>query len=85
MKILIDDWRSAWRKLSVQFTALIATYGLLPAEHQQAIMGAITDTLAAVGIQPERIPAVIAFVWLALRLLHQQAAPTERAEEDRQP
>lgn len=85
MKILIDDWRGAWRKLSVQFTALIATYGLLPVEHQQAIMGAVTDMLAAVGVQPERIPAVVAFVWLALRLLHQQSAPAGRAEEDRQP
>ncbi len=81
MKILIDDWRNAWRKLSVQFTVVIATYGLLPVEYQQAVMTVITEALAAAGIPHERVPALLAAVWLVLRLLN-QGQPEAPAEQE---
>lgn len=63
MKI-IPNWRRSWRMLSVQVAAGALAWGSLPVETQTAI-------LSAVGIGPERIPAVLGALVLLARLVDQ--------------
>ena len=60
----IPNWRNAWRMLTVQIATLALGFGLLPPDQQAALLGAL-------GITPERVPAVIAALFLAARLVDQ--------------
>lgn len=73
MKYIIPDWRSLWRKWTTQLVSLLAVYGLMPVDYQQAVMGVITGLLVSIGIEQARLPALFAFAWLVLRLLKQKA------------
>jgi hypothetical protein len=70
---LIQNWRQAWRMLSVQVAAVAVGWGLLPPDQQAAL-------LAFVGIGPERVPAVLGLLFLAGRLIDQ---PKTRGDQDR--
>ncbi len=61
---LIPNGRCSWRMLSVQVAAGAVAWGTLPVETQEAI-------LSAVGIGPERIPAVLGALVLLARLIDQ--------------
>ncbi len=50
--MLIDNWRSAWRYITVQLGGAMLAFGLLPVDQQAAI-------LQAVGIPLERVPAAL--------------------------
>lgn len=63
---LIDNWRSAWRMLSVQIAALAIIFGALPVDQQSAI-------LAWLGLAPERIPAVMGVAVILARVIGQPA------------
>ena len=60
----IPNWRRAWRMLSVQVAAVAVAWGTLPPDTQAAI-------LQAVGIGPERVPAVLGALFLLGRLIDQ--------------
>lgn len=62
---LIPEWKRAWRFLSMRVAAGAVVFGLLPPDQQAAI-------LAAIGIEPGRIPAVIGGLFMAGRLLAQE-------------
>ncbi len=66
MTLIIPNWRSAWRMLSMQVAALAVIFGGLPLEHQTVI-------LAWVGIAPERIPAVLGLAVIVARVIQQPA------------
>lgn len=66
-KIIVTEWRRAWRWLSVQVAALSVAFGLLPADTQAAM-------LSAVGIKPTWIPAIIGALFIAGRLVNQNGS-----------
>lgn len=68
---LIPNWRAAPRMLSVQIAALAVAWGSAPVDLQTAM-------LAAIGIGPERIPAVLGALFLLGRLIDQ---PSTRGEQ----
>lgn len=66
---LIENWRSAWRMLSVQVATLAIVWGALPVDQQAAI-------LALFGVGPERVPLVLGLAVIVARVVSQ---PTTRA------
>lgn len=64
---LIDNWRRAWRFLSVQAAALAVVLGSLPVETQASVMGVF-------GVGPERMPAALGFLMIVARLIDQAKA-----------
>lgn len=68
MKLIIHNWRSAWRMLSVQAAAAAVAFGLLPETQQAAI-------LDLVGVDPERIPALLGLAFIGTRLISQPRLP----------
>jgi len=60
----IPNWRRAWRMLSVQMAVLAVAWGSMPADAQAAV-------LQALGVGPERVPAVLGLLFLAGRLIDQ--------------
>ncbi len=71
---LVDGWQRAWRWASVQFAVLIAAWGLLPADTQAAVLGAI-------GIPEHRQAALIGGLFLLARLLTLPPKPDPAAGE----
>lgn len=67
---LIPNWRRAPRMFSVQVASLAVAWGLMPPDMQTAM-------LAALGVGPERIPAVLGLLFLAGRLVDQPKARGE--------
>lgn len=61
---LIPNWRRAWRMFSVQVAAVAVAWGAMPPDAQAAV-------LAAIGIGPERVPAVLGALFLLGRLIDQ--------------
>ena len=64
---LIANWRRSWRMLSMQIAAGAVAWGALPADAQ----GAILDAL---GVAPERVPAILGLLVLLGRLIDQPGA-----------
>jgi hypothetical protein len=62
--MLIQQWRRAWRLLSVQVAGAAVLFGALPAETQAAV-------LDMVGLPPSRLPAVLGLLMIVGRLLAQ--------------
>lgn len=60
----IPNWRQSWRMLSVQVAAAAVAWGSLPPEMQTAV-------LTALGVGPERVPAVLGALFLLGRLIDQ--------------
>lgn len=67
MKLIIPNWRRAWRMLSVQVAALAVVFGSLPPDAQAAV-------LAFIGVPAARLPAVLGLLVLAGRLIQQPKA-----------
>jgi len=65
--MLIDNWRGAWRYITVQLGALMIAWGLLPVDQQAAI-------LAAIGLPAERVPAVLGLLVMVGRMVAQPRA-----------
>lgn len=65
---LIDNWRDAWRMLSVQVAALAVVWGALPIDQQAAI-------LALFGVGTERVPLVIGLAVIVARVVSQRPPP----------
>lgn len=63
---LIENWRSAWRMLSVQVATLAIVWGALPVDQQAAI-------LALFGVGPERVPLVLGLAVILARVVSQPA------------
>lgn len=64
---LIDNWRRAWRFLSVQAATLAVILGSMPVEAQSAVMGVF-------GVGPERMPAALGLLMIVARLIDQSKA-----------
>lgn len=60
----IPNWRRAWRMLSVQVATVAVAWGAMPVDAQTAV-------LSALGIGPERVPAVLGALFLLGRLIDQ--------------
>ena len=71
---LIEDWRQAWRMLSVQVASLAIVWGALPVDQQAAI-------LALFGVGPERVPLVIGLAVIVARIISQQKADADAATQ----
>lgn len=63
---LIDNWRGAWRMLSVQIAAAAIAFGMLPADAQAAM-------LEAIGVPANRITAILGALVIVGRLVSQPA------------
>ena len=61
---IIDNWRSAWRMLSMQVAGAAVVFGALPAETQAAV-------LDVVGIPSSRMPAIVGLLMIVGRLVAQ--------------
>lgn len=72
MKLLIDNAPSAWRMLSVQFAALMGAWSALDPASQTAV-------LSLLGVPADRQVAVMALVFLALRLIKQPSVAKPEA------
>ena len=62
----IDNWRQAWRMLSVQLAAAAILFGVLPPDQQAALLGVL-------GLQPEHVPAALGALFILARLIGQPA------------
>lgn len=74
---LIDEWRDAWKWLSVHASLLVVAWGLTPPD-QQAVL------LKMVGINPDLtsyVPALLGFIVIYARLVR-QGAPAAAGEAD---
>ncbi len=67
MKLIVDDWRRAWRWLSVQVATAAILFGAMPVDQQGAL-------LEWVGVPAERLPAVFGLLFLVSRLVPQPRA-----------
>ena len=65
--MLIQQWRRAWRLLSVQVAGAAVVFGALPADTQASM-------LDMVGLPPSRLPAVLGLVLILARLVSQPGA-----------
>ena len=65
--MLIENWRSAWRYITVQIGAAMLAFGALPVDQQSAI-------LQAIGLPVERLTAVLGALVLVGRLVNQSKA-----------
>ena len=63
---LIDNIRQAPRMWSVQLASLLVAWGALPLDMQAALV-------EAVGIRPERVPAILGLLVILGRLVQQPA------------
>ena len=61
---LVENWRLAWRMLSVQIAGCAVLFGLLPPDQQASL-------LALIGAPPERIPAFLGLAFIVARLIGQ--------------
>ena len=61
----IPEWRQAWRLFSIQIGTAAIAWGAVPADQQAAI-------LAAIGLSPARVPAVLGALFVAGRLFSQK-------------
>lgn len=64
MPSLIDNWKQAYKFLSTHLAVGAATFGLLPPDQQSALLDLI-------GLPMNRVPAVIAALFLVARLTKQ--------------
>lgn len=64
---MIQEWRRAWRLLSVQVAGAAVVFGSLPAETQASMLDMI-------GLPPSRLPAVLGLVLILARLVSQPGA-----------
>lgn len=67
MKILIPEWKRAWRMLSVQVGALAVLWVALPATTQAAVL----DLL---GIDAKSLPGIVGVAVILGRLIAQPEA-----------
>ena len=67
MKILIPEWRHAWRFLSIQIGAIAVLWVALPADTQAAIL----DTL---HIDRAHLPGILGLAVIVARLIAQPKA-----------
>lgn len=71
---LIPDWRRALSFWSVRIAALGVVWGSLPVDTQTAM-------LAAVGVDPLRIPAILGALFIVFRLIAQPEPPEPGVEQ----
>ena len=64
-KILVEDWREAWTWLSAHVAVLAIAWGAMPQDVQASV-------LAAIGVPPSRVAAVLGLLFLAARLVRQR-------------
>lgn len=62
---LIPEARRAWRLVSMQVAAVAVIFGAMPQDLQAAV-------LQAVGVPPERLPAVFGLLFIVARLWAQK-------------
>lgn len=67
---LINNWRSAWRMLTVQIASIGILFGLLPPDTQAAM-------LEAVGVPASRVTAALGVLILLGRLVAQPAVSVD--------
>lgn len=74
--IVIPDWRSSWRWMSVHAATLAIVWGTLPTDVQGEILALLW------GLPQERVPAVLGVLMLVSRLVNQTASapPQERRD-----
>lgn len=63
-KILVPDWRAAWKWFSVQASALIVIWAALPTDVQVAVVSLL-------GVQPASVAGVLALLAIVGRLIAQ--------------
>ncbi len=64
MKLLVENWRDAWKWLSVQGAALIVAWSLVPADMQAAL-------LELLGWSSSQVTAALGVLTLLGRLVNQ--------------
>ena len=75
---LITDWKRSVNFWSVRVAAIGVAWGALPIDTQTAM-------LAAVGIEPTRVPAILGLAFIVFRLVAQPEKPPAPPSIDRQP
>lgn len=70
-RVLISNWRAAWRMLSVQIAATAVLFGALSPDTQAAV-------LDLVGVPASRVPAILGLLFMAGRLVSQPRLTKEQ-------
>lgn len=66
-KFLVEDWRDAWKWLSVQFSTFLIIWAALPADMQNAILGLF-------GLDQSKLMGLMGVAIIVGRLIQQQQA-----------
>lgn len=76
-QIIVQDWRDAWKWLSVQFSLAMVAWASLPAETQAAM-------LALVGLDQGKLVGLMGVAIILGRLIDQQRKQPAPAPADGQ-
>jgi len=63
-RILVPDWRAAWKWFSVHIGTIAVIFGLMPAETQAAV-------LSLIGVPQHSVVGVIGVLFIVARLMAQ--------------
>jgi hypothetical protein len=66
-KFLVEDWRDAWKWLSVQISSLLIVWASIPIEQQNAV-------LSLLGLDQSKLMGIVGVAIILGRLIQQQQA-----------
>jgi hypothetical protein len=66
-KFLVEDWRDAWKWLSVQISSLLIVWASIPEKQQDAVLGLL-------GLDQSKLMGIVGVAIILGRLIQQQQA-----------
>jgi hypothetical protein len=66
-KFLVEDWRDAWKWLSVQFSTFLIIWASIPEKQQDAVLGLL-------GLDQNKLMGLMGVAIIVGRLIQQQQA-----------
>jgi len=66
-KFFVEDWRDAWKWLSVQISSLLIVWASIPIEQQNAV-------LSLLGLDQSKLMGIVGVAIILGRLIQQQQA-----------
>ena len=64
-KFLVEDWRDAWKWLSVQISSLLIVWASIPIEQQNAVLNLL-------GLDQSKLMGIVGVAIILGRLIQQQ-------------
>lgn len=66
-KFLVEDWKDAWKWLSVQISSLLIVWASIPIEQQNAVLNLL-------GLDQNKLMGIVGVAIILGRLIQQQQA-----------